>query len=95
MSVVTGSPARSFKERYNMTAKRDDEARGWKEHALPYGQEWTEDWNRMTLSPPTEYELLRECCRRLRHIRAAVWTIAGVILAGLAIGWLGLLVSRH
>jgi hypothetical protein len=59
--------------------------------------EWTEDWDQKG-RPPSEYELLRECCRRLRHIRAAVWTIAGVILAGLALGFLGLLVSattRH
>jgi hypothetical protein len=48
---------------------------------LPYAQNWTEDWDQMTRRPPSEYELLRECCRRLRHIRTAVWIIAGVVAA--------------
>jgi hypothetical protein len=67
-----------------MIAKRGDDARDWDQENWSY--ERTEDWNQRTRRPPNEYELLRGSCRRLRYIRTAVWIIAGVVLAGLALG---------
>jgi hypothetical protein len=52
---------------------------------------WTEDWDEDQKRPPNERELLRESCRRLRHIRAAAWTIAGIMIAGLFMGLIGLI----